>query len=423
MSLHGVAVTSTGAERLRDRHPQLPLSDLAGGAAGLEPGRPLRLQSARAEWLAAGVADPENELVRVWRAADGGAGEGTDGGAAIHAFDAGFFRAHARHALALRRMLGLADGVSAYRLINGEGDGLSGLAADVYGPFAVVTALSRGLLAHARRLADAVLAALPEADLPLRGVVLKVRLKAQGASPERVKDQVIGEEPPAKLIVREAGVPYEVHLRGGINVGLFSDMRDHRAGLARFVRGRRVLNTFAYTGALSLAAARAGAAAVTSVDLAAGPLAWARENFRLSGLDPEEARFRWETSDVFRFLDAERARGAAYDVVILDPPTVSGARATSWAQKRDYPDLIAAACALLPEEGGHLWVSSNTHRGPGIIKHVEQGLSRAARPAALLELGGLPPDFPTPVGWPAARYLEVCQLAVGAGRRTAPPPR
>ena len=417
MSLHGIAVTATGAERLRARHPQLPLSDLGGGGATLEPGRPMRLLAPDGEALATGVADPENELVRIWSAADGGTGSGTDGGSAIHAFDVAFFRAHARRALAARRRLGLADGESAYRLINAEGDGLSGLTADVYGPFAVVTALSRGLSNHARALATAVLAVLPENDLPLRGVVLKVRLKAQGSSPERAKDQVLGEEPPAKLIVRENGVPYEVHLRGGINVGLFSDMRDHRAGLARFVRERRVLNTFAYTGALSLAAARAGAAVVTSVDLAGGPLAWARENFRLSGLDPEDARFCWETSDVFRFLETERDRGAAYDVIILDPPTVSGARATSWAQKRDYPDLIAAACALLPEDGGHLWVSSNTHRGPSVLKHVEAGLARAGRAAALLELGGLPPDFPTPVGWPAARYLEVCQLAVGAGRR------
>jgi len=416
MSLHGVAVTATGAERLRARHPQLPLTDLAGGGAGLEPGRPLRLLAPEGQALAAGAVDPESELVRIWSAPDGGTGSGTDGGSAIHAFDAAFFRAHVRRALAARRRLGLADGESAYRLLNAEGDGLSGLAIDVYGPYAVVTALSRGLGNHARALATAALAVLPETDLPLRGAVLKVRLKAQGSSPERAKDQVIGEEPPAKLIVRENGVPYEVHLRGGINVGLFCDMRDHRAGLARFVRDRRVLNTFAYTGALSLAAARAGAAAITSVDLAGGPLAWARENFRLSGLDPDEPRYRWETSDVFRFLDAERERGATHDVVILDPPTVSGARATSWAQKRDYPDLIAAACALLPEEGGHLWVSSNTHRGPSVLKHVEAGLALAGRPAALLELGGLPPDFPTPVGWPAARYLEVCQLAVGAGR-------
>jgi len=120
MALHGIALTATGAERLRERHPQLPLGDLAGGAAGLEPGRPLRLLAANGEALGAGVADPENELIRVWRAPDGGAGAGTDGGSAIHAFDTGFFRGHVRRALALRRMLGLADGVSAYRLLNGE---------------------------------------------------------------------------------------------------------------------------------------------------------------------------------------------------------------------------------------------------------------------------------------------------------------
>jgi len=115
---------------------------------------------------------------------------------------------------------------------------------------------------------------------------------------------------------------------------------------------------------------------------------------------------------VFKFLGAERARGATHDVVILDPPTVSGARASMWAQKRDYPELIAAACAVLPDEGGHLWISSNTHSGPTVLKHVAAGLALARREALLLELGGLPPDYPTPLHWPSARYLEVCQVRV-----------
>lgn len=415
MSLHGASVTTAGAERLRAAHPQLPLADVVPGgasAAALEPGRPLRLLGAHGETLGVGVADPENEVVRVWRAGEA-ASEG------VRALDAGFFRGEVRRALALRRTLGLADGVSAYRLLNGEGDGLSGLAVDVYGAFAVVTALGRGLLGHARVLGEAAMGVFPEAGLALRGAVLKVRLKTPGTGPvagggsEKSKDQLVGEEPPAKLVTHERGIPYEVHLRGALNVGLFCDMREHRAGLARFVRDRRVLNTFAYTGALSVAAARAGAAGVTSVDLAAGPLAWARENFRLSGLDPEAPGLRWETSDVFRFLEDEKARGARHDVIILDPPTVSGARASAWAQKRDYPELVAAACALLPDEGGHLWISSNTHSGPGVMKHVTAGLAAARRPGAVLELGGLPPDFPTPAHWPAARYLEVCQLRVG----------
>jgi 23S rRNA (cytosine1962-C5)-methyltransferase len=400
MSLFGVKTTPAGAERLAARPSQLPLSDLEDGAA-LEPGRPLRFVDARGQTLAVGVADPENEVVRVWAHGDG-----------VRALDAAFFRARLAPALAFRQTLGLADGASAYRLFNAEGDGLSGLSVDVYGEYAVATSLSRGLVGHARLLALAALELLPAAGLPLRGAVLKTRLKGSGNTPERAKDDLVGEAPPDKLVVRELGVPYEVHLRGGINVGLFTDMREHRAGLARFVRGKRVLNTFAYTGALSVAAARAGAIGVTSVDLAAGPLAWARANFELSGLDP--ASHRWEVSDVFRFLEAEAARRSRHDVVILDPPTVSGARASLWAQKRDYPELIAAACAVLPEPGGHLWISSNTYKGPSVLTHVAAGLALAKRPAQVLELGGLPPDYPTPLEWPAARYLEVCQLRVGA---------
>ncbi len=402
MALHGVTITVAGGARVAARPPQLLLSDLEGGAA-LEPGRPIRIIDARGETLAVGAADPENDVARLW--AHGGD---------VRALDAAFFRARVAPALAFRQTLGLADGASAYRLVNAEGDGLSGLTVDVYGAYAVVTALSRGLLGHARLIAQVLMQALPEVGLPLRGAVLKARLKGSGNTPERAKDDVVGEAPPDKLIVRESGVPYEVHLRGGINVGLFTDMREHRAGLARFVRGKRVLNTFAYTGALSVAAARAGAAHVTSVDLAAGPLAWARANFALSELDP--APHRWEVSDVFRFLETERARRATYDVIILDPPTVSGARAALWAQKRDYPDLIAAACAVLPDAGGHLWISSNTHKGPSVLAHVEAGIALGKRDAQVLELGGLPPDYPTPLAWPAARYLEVCQLRVGAAR-------
>lgn len=399
MPILGVTVTPAGEQRLAARPPQLPLGDVQS-ARDLEPGRPVRLLDGRAKLLATGAADPENELVRVWSHGD-----------EARAPDASFMRGRLREALSLRQTLGLAQADSAYRLVNGEGDNLSGLALDVYGPFAVVNALSRGLLGHARLLAQCALELLPGQGLPLRGAVLKARLKGSGNTPERAKDDVVGEPPPDKLIVREHGVPYEVHLRGGINVGLFTDMREHRAGLARFVRGKRVLNTFAYTGALSVAAARAGAALVTSVDLAAGPLAWARANFALSGLDA--GAHRWEVSDVFRFLEAERERRTTHDVVILDPPTVSGARAALWAQKRDYPDLIAAACAVLPEAGGHLWISSNTHSGPTVLKHVTAGLALARRDAQVLELGGLPPDYPTPLTWPAARYLEVCQVRVG----------
>lgn len=391
---HGVAATDAAAEQLVAGAPVLELPVLSS-PAGLEPGRPVRLLDRHGEVLACGVADPENGLVQIFAPHE------------VRALDRAFFRERLAAAARLRRGLGLVDGVSAYRLVNAEGDGLPGLVADVYGAFAVVSAASRGLLPYARLLAEEALAVHG-----VRGVVVKVR--AKDPQDRSSKDEVLGERPPEKLVVHELAVPYEVHLLGSLNVGLFCDMREHRRGLHRFVRDRRVLNTFAYTGALSVTAARAGASAVTSVDLSGGVLSWAKENFRLSGLDPTSERFRFEVGDVRRFLKREQERGASYDVIILDPPTVSAARASQWSMKRDYPDLIASASRLLPPDGGLLWVSANARRAPGVLRFVDEAVRRAGRPASIIELGGLPPDFPTPARWPESRYLEVCLLWIGA---------
>jgi 23S rRNA (cytosine1962-C5)-methyltransferase len=389
----GVSLSQSALDRLTLGAPSLGLQEL-GDVAGLEPGRPLRLLDPKGEVVASAVADPENGVVHIFARH------------ALRAMDAAFFRARLEASLTLRRALGLVDGVSAYRLVNGEGDDLPGLWVDVYGAHAVISAASSGLLPLARLLAEATLAVTGAS-----GVVLKVR----GKDPQdrSLKDEVFGQAPPQKLVVQELGIPYEVHLLGSLNVGLFCDMREHRRGIRRFVEGRRVLNTFAYTGALSVAAARAGAASVTSVDLSSGVLAWARENFRLSALSPDDPRWRFETSDVRRFMEKEQRAGATYDTIIMDPPTVSAARASQWSMKKDYPDLIALATRLLPREGGFLWISANTRKGPDVLRHVQEGLRRAARSGVVLELGGLPPDFPTPASWPESRYLEVCQLHVG----------
>jgi 23S rRNA (cytosine1962-C5)-methyltransferase len=397
MAWLGVPVDGDALERVAAGAPVLALAGL-GNIAGLEPGRPLRLLDRYGEVVASAVADPENGVVHVL------------GKLALRALDGGFFAARLATAVELRRSLGLIDDEPTYRMVNGEGDGLPGLWADAYGPFAVVGAASNGLLGLARLLAAAVL----ELERPkFRGVVIKVR----GKDPQdrTAKDEVLGERPPPKLLTQELGATYEVHLLGSLNVGLFGDMREHRRGIGRFTAGRRVLNTFAYTGALSVAAARAGATAVTSVDLSSGVLAWARENFRLSGFAADDPRFRFEVSDVRRFMEKERAAGATYDTIILDPPTVSAARASQWSMKKDYPDLLALATKLLPREGGTLWVSANTRKGPDVLAHVREGMRRAGRTGAVLELGGLPPDFPTPVEWPESRYLQVCQLWVTPG--------
>jgi 23S rRNA (cytosine1962-C5)-methyltransferase len=395
-SFFGVTLPDGASARVRQGAPVVPLDGLPD-APGCEPGRAVRLLDARGAAVASGIADPENGVIHILARE------------AVRAFDTTFFGEQVARAIHLRRTLGLYGGEASYRLVNGEGDGLPGFAVDRFGEYVVVCAPSRPLLPFARLLASATLA---QVGPPLRGAVIKVR----GKDPQdrSHKDEVVGERPPDKYVVTELGVPYEVHLLGALNVGLFPDMREQRRAIARFVAGRRVLNTFAYTGALSVAAARAGAEQVTSVDLSSGVLAWARENFRLSGLADAGARFAFVVADVRRFLEKAVERGDRFDTVILDPPTVSAARASQWSMKRDYPALIALAAKLLPPAGGILWISANTRRGPSVLRHVEEGVRLSGRRGALLEIGGLPPDFPTPPGWPESRYLEICQVFVAS---------
>ncbi len=311
------------------------LLGLAGVSGPVEAAQPLRLVGPSGQPLGLALADPENERLRVVAPA----------GEAVEAIGPAFFGARVERALALRRSLGLVGERAAFRLVHGAGDGLPGFSADVLSPWAVVYVYARAFVPHGQLLAQA---AIEQAGL--RGAVVKVRSRG-AASQQRVRQEIVGEVPPPTLVVEERGVPFEVHLDRGLNTGLFTDMREHRHGLVRFVAGRSVLNTFAYTGTLSAVAARAGASEVASVDLSSGVLNWARDNFRLSGLDPFDPRFEFAASDAGRFLEEAAAAGRRFDVALVDPPAFSAARGATFTIDRDYPALVAGACRVLSPGG------------------------------------------------------------------------
>jgi 23S rRNA (cytosine1962-C5)-methyltransferase len=394
LSYRGLVLPPPAASFVERGGRDVPLA-LAGAGERLEAGRPLRLVDAPGRVLGLALADPENERLRVLCRAD----------EAFETVGPAFFAARVERALDLRRTLGLVGERAAFRLVHGAGDGLPGFALDVLAPWAVLYVYSRAFLPFGQLLARAAVD-----GLALRGVVVKVRSRG-AASQQRVKQETVGEAPPPLLVVEERGVPFEVHLDRGLNTGLFTDMREHRHGLARFAVGQAVLNGFGYTGTLSVAAARAGAASVTTVDLSAGVLGWARDNFRLSGLDPFAPAFRFEAGDVARFLEDEARSGRRFDVVLLDPPAFSAARGAAFAIDRDYPDLVGKACRLLPP-GGLLWLASNA-RGSSLGDLAEAGFRAARRESALLEAGGLPPDHPTLPAQPEDRYLQVGLFRVG----------
>jgi 23S rRNA (cytosine1962-C5)-methyltransferase len=353
-------------------------------------GEQVQLTDERGDELGLAIVDPDNARLRMMATpADG-----------FPKIDGALLGWRVERALRWRKALGLPGPDHAYRIVHGAGDGLPGFACDVLGSAAVVYVYGAGLRALGKQLAEAIVG-----FAQLRGAVVKLR--ARGGA-DSVEQEIVGVRPDDKLIVTEHGMPLEIHPHGGLNHGLFTDMREHRKGLARFVAGARVLNLFSYTGALSVACARAGAATVTSVDTSAGVQAWASGNFGRSGLT-DAKRWRFETGDAVRFLTRAARDKERYDVVLIDPPTFSTARGSPWTLDRDYPELIAKAAAVIPNDG-LLWLAANTHELGSLAKLAQKGLRAAGRVGALLEPGGLPPEYPTLAAQPHDRYLQVCLL-------------
>jgi 23S rRNA (cytosine1962-C5)-methyltransferase len=394
------SLSAEAAAFVRGGGRDVALAKLAA-PAGLAAGAQVTLLDEQGDELGLGLFDPENALLRVYATPEDG----------FRKIEAGLLGWRVEQACKLRRELGLlpaAGGApdACYRVVHGAGDGLPGFSCDALGGFGVLYVYAEALWPTARLVAEAI-----AGFARLEGVVVKQRSRTTAADGE-VRQEIIGKAPPERYEARESGVPFEIHPLSGLNAGLFTDMREHRLGLPRIAAGRRVLNLFSYTGALSVACARAGAASVTSVDTSAGVQAWAQGNFRRSGLDPADKRWRFEAGDAVRFLaraDKDRER---YDLVMIDPPTFSTARGKPWTLDRDYPELIGQAALVLPP-GGLLWLAANTHELGSLARLAHKGLRGVGRSAAVLEQGGLPPDYPTVLAQARDRYLQVCLLRVG----------
>jgi 23S rRNA (cytosine1962-C5)-methyltransferase len=313
----------------------------------------------------------------------------------------GWLDARIDAALAWRTAAGCLGPEATFRLVHGAGDALPGLSVDLYGAFGVASALTPGLVP----LATALATRLVTRGLA-QGVVVKHRRRGAAARQDDVVVEIAGAAPPERLIVREGPWRFEVHLTAGVNVGLFGDMRAERQRLSGLAAARRVLNLFAYTGTLSVAAATGGAVQVTSVDLSEGVLAWARDNAALNDVAAE--RHRTVAADARRFVASAAAVGDLYDLVLIDPPSFSTARDAEFAIDRDYAGLITEACRLVVP-AGLLWLASNT-RGFSLVGAAQAGTAAAGRRAQVVGVGLLPPDHPTELADADARYLQTCLL-------------
>lgn len=150
-----------------------------------------------------------------------------------------------------------------------------------------------------------------------------------------------------------------------------------------------VLNLFGYTGAATVAAAKAGAA-VCHVDAAEGMVKWCRENAALSGL--AEAPVRYITDDCLKFVRRELKRGRKYDAIIMDPPTYGrGSTGEMWKLEDHLWELLSACRALLSDQPLFFLINAYTARlSPTVVANLLAELMHGRRGAITAGEVGLP---------------------------------
>lgn len=168
------------------------------------------------------------------------------------------------------------------------------------------------------------------------------------------------------------------------HLGIFPEQLPHWQWMAdriQEVRGEkpRVLNLFAYTGAASLIAARAGAE-VTHLDASKKAIGWAKQNQAASKMG--EAPIRWILDDARKFVAREARRGRTYHVVLVDPPKFGrGPDNEVWDVFRDLAPLLVDCAKLLAPGQASLVLTTYAIRASALATHalVADCITRPAR--------------------------------------------
>ncbi|MDF2185964.1 class I SAM-dependent methyltransferase [Grimontia hollisae] len=374
---------------LRRRHPWIFSRGIQRVEGKPSLGQTVDVYDHQGQWLARGAFSPNSQIrVRVWTFEQ-------------EEINVDFFKKRLQQAQGLRDVLAARDGLTGYRLIAAESDGLPGITIDRYGDFLVCQLLSAGAEAQKDNLVAALVDLYPACSIYERSDV-SVRKK------EGLKERtgvLHGDMPPASVVIEENGVKISVDITGGHKTGFYLDQRDSREAAVKYVSGKRVLNCFCYTGGFGLYALKGGAAEVINVDVSQPALDIAKSNAEMNGYDLSKAQF--VNADVFKLLREYRDAGELFDVVIMDPPKFAESKSQLAGACRGYKDINMLAMQILKPGGTLLTYSCSGLMDNALFqKIIADAALDANRDVQFIERFEQAADHPIDTAYPEGFYLK-----------------
>ncbi|EPF9309033.1 class I SAM-dependent methyltransferase [Vibrio vulnificus] len=343
------------------------------------------------KWLAKAAYSPESQIrARVWSF------EKQD-------INKAFFVKRIQDAQLLREDVIERDGLTGYRLIAAESDGMPGVTIDRYQNFFVCQLLSAGAEHQKKNIVDALIEVFPDCNVYERSDV-SVR-KKEGL--QETTGVLHGEMPPKSVVIEENGVKISVDIVGGHKTGFYLDQRDSRQQAMKYVKDKEVLNCFSYTGGFGLYALKGGAKRVINADVSQPALDTAKFNAELNEFDISKKRAVFLNADVFKLLREYRDQGTKFDVVIMDPPKFAESKAQLNGACRGYKDINMLAMQIL-NPGGTLLTYSCSGLMDQVLfqKIIADAAVDAGRSVKFVERFEQAADHPTDTAYPEGFYLK-----------------
>lgn len=376
---------------LRRKHPWIFSRGISKVEGTPELGETVDVYSFEGKWLAKGAYSPHSQITaRVWSFTK-------------QPIDRDFFIKRIEQAQLLRNDIIERDGLTGYRLIAAESDGLPGITIDKYQDYLVCQLLSAGAEYQKQTLVEALLHCFPECHIYERS---DVAVRKKEGLEERV-GVLYGELPPKSVVIEENGVKISVDIVGGHKTGFYLDQRDSRFQSMKYVKDKDVLNCFSYTGGFGLYALKGGAKRVINADVSQPALDTAKFNAELNGFDISKKRAVFLNADVFKLLREYRDQGTRFDVVIMDPPKFAESKAQLDGACRGYKDINMLAMQIL-NPGGTLLTYSCSGLMDQVLfqKIIADAALDAGRDVKFVERFEQAADHPTDTAYPEGFYLK-----------------
>ncbi len=319
--------------------------------------------------------------------------------------DTDFWTSKLEKAFQLRKSIGMMDNeqTNIYRLVHAEGDDFPGLIIDVYKDTAVIQAHSVGMHKVRHTIAEGLQSLygdkLKTVYYKSKGTLAKCKFEAEN-------EFLFGEEK-ASTIALEYGCKFSINWVTGQKTGFFIDQRENRKLLGDLSKGKKVLNTFCYSGGFSILALENGANEVHSLDSSQKALDLVEENLEANGYTENHKLIKADAVEYLKNIDVD------YDIIVLDPPAFAKHQSARHKAVQGYKRLNANAIRQI-KKGGLIFTFSCSQAVDKTLftNTITAAAITAGRKVRIIHQLHQPSDHPVNIFHPESEYLKGLVLYV-----------